>query len=306
METVVIVGVDGVVGANLAQMLAASSTVMGVARLSKEAPAATHVLSSPTPAATAELLRSTGATRLVYCGAGAESCWNAVEVPAVEQEHVHAWMAGATATATSFTVISSDAVFTGPWMFHSENSGSLCRSPQAEALRAIEAMVLAQRPDALIMRTHAFGWGPTTTSSSWLEQMLSSHGSETSALADPIRHASPILASDLAPVLSQAWTAGLTGIYHVAGAERINPLQFARRLAPLFGQPIPLARPASSLCDVACGFGCGETSLQTRKIRRALGISMPLLHECFARLLEQSHNGYRTRLQGPTPRSRAA
>ena len=63
-----------------------------------------------------------------------------------------------------------------------------------------------------------------------------------------------------------------------------------------------------SLIDRPSGFGCGETSLQTRKIRRALGVSMPMLGEGLQRLFQQHVEGYRGRLSGQPslPTSRVA
>ena len=56
------------------------------------------------------------------------------------------------------------------------------------------------------------------------------------------------------------------------------------------------------------GCGCGETSLQTRKIRRALHVSLPMLEDGVLRLFQQHADGYRSRLTGHSvvPESRVA
>jgi dTDP-4-dehydrorhamnose reductase len=106
------------------------------------------------------------------------------------------------------------------------------------------------------------------------------------------------LASDLAEVISRAWSAGLSGTYHVAGAERANPVQFARRVAHHFQLPIPEPVVTESLVDRPTGYGCGETSLQTRKIRRALSVALPMLEESVLHLFQQHADVYRSRLTG--------
>ncbi|MDX1966868.1 MAG: sugar nucleotide-binding protein [Planctomycetaceae bacterium] len=310
MDSILVVGVDGVVGANCAAILSAAHPVLGVAR----SPLRTdfcpvEVVEDFTAEFAAELVREEAPTRILYCGAGAESCWGHSGPEADEIQHVEAWLQAATAGSAAFTLISSDAVFTGPWMFHAENSQSFCRTPESQVLQQIVELVLTQRPDALVVRTHAFGWEPAGAAhhlSSWMEQVLSSLQAATTPRLDYVRHASPILASDLAVVVEKAWGAGLAGVYHIAGAERANPVQFSQRLAHQFGLGFTPTQYRESLTDPALGFGRGETSLQTRKIRRALGLGLPLLSEGLERLHEQSLNGYRTRLQGSVATARVA
>ena len=104
------------------------------------------------------------------------------------------------------------------------------------------------------MRTHAFGWQPGHKSG-WIESLLTKleRGFETEL--DCTRYASPILASNLTEIIAAAWTVGLSGIYHIAGAERVNPVQFASRLAQQFHLPIPLTMAMESLISRPSGFG---------------------------------------------------
>ena len=117
---------------------------------------------------------------------------------------------------------------------------------------------------------------------------------------DCVRHASPILVNDLIDIVTKSWNAGLDGVYHIGGAERVNPAAFAQRLACEFALRIPKPHAAESLTNRSSGFGGSETSLQTRKLRRALGISVPLLSEGLRRLRQLSLNGFRDRLGGTT------
>ena len=92
------------------------------------------------------------------------------------------------------TYLSSDAVFTGPWLFHAEDSPHHCQSLEAVRLRSYEELVARVVPDALIVRTHAFGWSPD--GEGWVESLLGDL-EDRAADADPVRHATPILATDL-------------------------------------------------------------------------------------------------------------
>jgi len=303
VETILIAGVDGVAGANFAACLSSRQPVVGVALQDN-----VHLQGCDT-----ELCRSTaletiqklvdriGPQRIVYCGAGAQSCWDTGgELAANEAERSAAWHQAAERCGAHWTLISSDGVFTGPWMFHAENSQSLCASSEATVLRSVEEQTAACRPDALIVRTHAFGWAPTGDSSrhGWIERLLDGLDQGESCSLDGVRHASPILATDLVDVVVRAWNSGLAGLYHIAGAERVNPVQFARQLAHEFGLPFLRSGSSESLTDRVVGFGRGETSLQTRKVRRALGIGLPMLSEGLHRLYQQHQEGYRARLHG--------
>jgi dTDP-4-dehydrorhamnose reductase len=183
-------------------------------------------------------------------------------------------------------------------MFHGETSRGLCHSRQARCLQAIEAATLEAHPAALVVRTNVFGWAPEACGPGWIERQLDGLQAGAAMRCDAVRHATPLLATDFAEVLLQAWQAGLTGVYHVGGAERTNPARFVERLACEFALTPPACGPAESLVERPRGFGCGETSLQTSGIRRALGISLPTLAEGLRRLCEQRDNGFRDRLNG--------
>jgi dTDP-4-dehydrorhamnose reductase len=214
------------------------------------------------------------------------------------------WAEAAAEAGCRFTLISPDSVFTGPWMFHDENCPSRCGSPEAVLLRELETSVLAAHPQALVVRTHAFGWSPS--GDRWLEGQLAEIGRSGRIAADTVRHATPILASDLADLLSAAGRAGMTGLCHMAGAERVNPTQFLAALAREFGLPRLHTEYAPPTGNRACGFGRGETSLDCRRVRSELGLPLPLLADGLARLRAQRDEGHRERLSGAAVTKRPA
>jgi len=307
VDSVLVVGVETVVGGNLAATLASTNSVSVISRDDRQSWAFGPFAYCPRQAAAAHYvrIRQQAPRQIVYCGNGARSCWDGGAYSA-EAETLAACLDAAKALSAGFTLISSDGVLTGPWMFHAENSQSLCPSMTARLLRDAEAQVSTDDPRALIVRTHAYGWSPLPDAATWLNRLLTSLTLKQPQPLDAVSHASPILASDLGGILMKAWQAGLNGLYHVAGAERTSPAQFAQRLALQWGTSLPVAQETISLDNLPAGFGRGETSLQTRKIRRALGIGMPLLNEGILRLHAQQFAGYDLRLQGARPVSRAA
>lgn len=308
MDKILVAGVNTVVGANLAETLSTQSAVIGVS-LNSPVVLPTCQVETDTPlklSAIEDLLRKIQPSRVLLCSAGAESCWDESCRPkAGEVALAKAWINASQTAGCHLTLISSDAVFTGPWMFHAENSHSMCASVEADLLRQIEQHASATSADALIVRTHAIGW-QAGSRIGWLESLLEQLERGSIGSVDFARHGTPMLATDLADVIRKSWESGLVGIHHVAGAERVSPREFALRLADHFHLPKPVAPIAGSLVDRTIGFGCGETSLQTRKARRALGISLPLLDETLDKLFQQHLTGYRARLSGQTVTSRVA
>ena len=300
MNKVLVAGVESVVGGNLAFCLARTQSVTGVSLSEPVSFSGCDIesLAGSSVDAVRQVIERVKPHRVIFCGAGSRTGWEGGGHPEeVDVRQAATWMAATRQTQTHLTLVSSGAIFTGPWMFHSENSQSFCPSPSAQHLRSIETAAAETCPDALIVRTHAFGWQPGGKPG-WIESLLGQLELGQARGLDCFRHASPILASDLADIISRAWGAGLSGVYHIAGAERANPVQFVRRLAHHFQLPIPAAPAGEFLIDRPTGFGCGETSLQTRKIRRALHVSLPMLEDGVLRLFQQHADGYRSRLTG--------
>ena len=300
MDNLIVAGLETAVGANLAAGLGASLSVTGVVLGGAPVTVPHCRLESPGDGSVTGLQRWLGlqqADRVVLCGPGATSGWDEARRPtAADAQICRQWIEACGAAGVPLTLISSDAVFTGPWMFHAESSDSWCPSPEATLLRQLESCAADANPNNLILRTHAFGWTPGA-GQGWLERVLSSLAAGETVALDCVRYASPILASDLCQPLLKAWEGGLQGCYHLAGAERVNPVAFVRKLANEFALPLPRVMPVESLISRVQGYGCGETSLQTRQLRRALGVSLPLVGEGLRRLYQQHVEGYRSSLQ---------
>ena len=306
VETILVAGVESVVGANLAAVLSERYRVVGLAssvtvsikgcELSvchgHDADSVRHAVASIRP------------DWIIDCAVPADSGWqdDCVQLsPAQSLSAAGNWALAARDTGCPLTTISSDAVLTGPWMFHDENSTCFCQSEQARTIRTTEKQVRQLCPGALVVRTNAYGWSPASGNTGWIERTLLALETGDAGPYDCYRHATPILAGDLAEILERAVQARLSGLYHVAGAERTNPASFVQRLAEQFGLPCPRSSTPGTLSERPTGFGCGETSLQTRRVRKALGIAMPTLAEGLARLQQQHASGYRDLFESSAP-----
>jgi len=303
-EKLLVFGVDAHLGANLALSLANRFAVLGL--FGKHRVVLDRCKTAPCdpadPNGPAGLVRRQAPQWIIHCGPLARGSW---DIPADCPDGRHeartwARLAEAAAEAGSFlAVISSDAVFAGPRMFHRETAPTTSRDPFAVAVGQAESAL--EGSNALVVRTHAYGWSPAGTEPSFAERAWTALTERTPVGLDHDRHATPILASDLAEMLLVAYRNGLRGLRHVAGAERTSTHRFACELATAFGlgywQPRPDLPPRKhGLPD-----HLRETSLASRRARRELRGPMPMLREGLDRFAEQAANGFRARLQSRAP-----
>lgn len=301
MSQLLIIGIDAVVGANFAATLAEHYRVFG---LSATAPISivgceTDCYDENDAAAAKAWIDRLHPEWIIFCSAASESAWNSAgdgisdSLAAVARQ----WAVAASDADIPLTAMSSDAIFTGPWMFHGEESNAHCGSASAGIIRRMEDAVRATHRGSLIVRTHAIGWSPVASDGGWLERLVATLEPRGRIHVDCVRHATPIVATDLAAIVEHAFQEGLTGTFHISGSERVNPFQFAERLADEFAFAPPRHDGQTQLSERPTGFGSGETSLQTLKIRKKLSIAMPLLSEGLRRLHQQHLTGFADRFR---------
>lgn len=304
-QRVLLVGAESVVGANLAAEIIRKHQVFALTANRRVTIDGCDMLPLSADTSPAEWVDEIAPDAVIHCGPASHSSWDTTARIHLDDSVVAeaaAWAAAASSIDCHFTFLSSDAVFTGPWMFHDEESECRCPSEEAALIRQAEDQVLGCCPHALVIRTNAYGWAPGGTPNGWIEQILIDLERRSLQDYDYIRHATPILATDLADILLRAIDEDLGGIHHVAGAERVNPLQFAQRLADHFEMPwLAVRRAEETLDEPAVGFGAGESSLQTKKIRKALCVAMPMLSEGLERLRRQQLSGFSDQLGPDTP-----
>ncbi|MCG6154458.1 sugar nucleotide-binding protein [Rubinisphaera margarita] len=292
MNTLAIFGVDTVAGANLARSFSADYRVIGICdHNAPELPGCQLISGDGACSSPGQLLADLQPQRVIDASCVGDSPWNPqASIGSEEQCERSAELAASCKEKNiPYVLLSSDAVLSGPWMFHEEDSECRCSSIISQRLLNLERAVL-QNEQALVVRTHVFGWSQTSGQTGWVENLLErmQQGQTCADLQKP-GHATPIVASELAQILNRAFSESLTGLYHVAGAERVNRIQFARRLAQSFDVSwFGAAASAEHFTEAERkSFGFGETSLQTRMVRRELCVAMPTLTESMQQLREQ-------------------
>ena len=294
MRTLLIYGVESVAGANIARALAGRYNVVGVAIGECPEIERCQILSGEAALEPPEQLisdiRPDHVLDVTCCG---DSPWNPEAEIGNEAQCRLAVERAAVCKRLGilYALLSSDAIFTGPWMFHEEDSEQRCSSSLGRRLARLEAEVSSACPESFIVRTHVFGWNWADPSTGWIEGLIEGIQNRSCHCEELMQpgYATPILASELALILSRGFEENLSGIYHISGAERVNRQQFARKLAELGNiNWLGIALHGGHYSqEERQRFGCGEMSLQTRQIRRALCVAMPTLTESITSLLEQ-------------------
>lgn len=297
MDTLLIVGINTTLGANLALSLDEQFNVCGVPLDASAVPTGVNVrsLGEVTPQRIRPLLAELRPRWLIHAGQLARSSWDTSDEKVNwQQETALASGLGVIAQEAKvpFCFVSTDAVFAGPRLFHEETARATGPTPLAVAAREAESSVAAT--GALVVRTHAYGWS-VASDGALLETLWRQLAENQRPACEGRHYVTPILASDLAQLLARAYERKLHGLYHITGAERTNRIRFSSELAGAAGFEVDHRAPlpaGDSLSGPAV-----ETSLNTRRARRDLDWPMPLLREGLERLAAQRVNGYLDRLQ---------
>ena len=196
-------------------------------------------------------------------------------------------------------VISSDAVFAGPKLFHDESEPVAGDGP-CQHLHAVEqaALAFSDRTRVLVVRTNAIGW--SRNGASFAERVWDVLERHERIEVDASSFATPVLAVDAAELLWCACRARLSGVIHIVGAERTSPYRFALELADAAGfdrRRVVVKENGAAESDSSAH---RETSLASRLVRRELGVSLPLLRETVKRFVEQAADGHRDLIRGVT------
>ena len=182
------------------------------------------------------IIHTAAFTQVDWCESHPEETWRA-NVEASRTLAQIAWQIGA-----RMIYISTDSVFDGARGCYSETDEPGPLNVYARSKLAGERAVLAELPDALIVRTVIYGWNlrPKRSLAEWILSELES-GSEVQGFDDAVF--SPILVNDLGRLLLELLERRASGVCHVARIEACTKFEFARAVAEMFGFDPAQVRP---------------------------------------------------------------
>jgi len=191
--------------------------------------------------------------------------------------------------------ISTDHLFSGDIMMAEEdqpvNPVNMYGKTKAEA----ESRVLEIKPDALVIRTNFYGWGPTYRRS-FSDMIIDTLRKQQAITLFQDVHYTPILISKLTKAVMSLATQNMNGIFHVVGDERISKYEFGLKVASQFGldeglinagnisdkpnlvkRPIDMSLSNRKICKVL-GNGIGDVE------DGLVGLSSQRAHESYERI----------------------
>lgn len=250
MDTLLITGSNGLLGAKLIQQTLGSYNVVGLSQRPcsnrylgafqfyqadiRDQRAVSAVVSAVRPQV---VVHTAAMTNVDACELRPEEAW-AVNV--VGAEH----LARAAREAGAYLIfLSTDYVFAGDQGPYGESDPSQPLSVYGKTKLAAEVVAAAQCPDSCIARTSTlYGYTPTARPNfvTWLIGELRA-GNPVTAVTDQVT--SPTLADNLAEMLLAMAAKHLNGLYHAAGSEWLSRYDFALHIARCFDLKAGLIHP---------------------------------------------------------------
>jgi dTDP-4-dehydrorhamnose reductase len=150
-----------------------------------------------------------------------------------------------------------------------------------------EARVQDVYPEALVIRTNFYGWGPSyrQSFSDWVLSNLKINNPVT--LFNDVFY-TPIYLGRLVQIVHELFERSAKGIFHVVGDERVSKYQFAMQLASAFDLDSNLISAGSIHSQPNRVVRPQDMSLSNKKVRKELGIHVGGIREHLL-LMNQSH-----------------
>jgi len=227
--------------------------------------------------ATSRLLFDLRPDAIVHCAAATNVDWcedNPEQAKAINV-HASATLAEVASSLNARLVyISTDSVFDGKKGGYVEADEPAPLNVYADSKLAGERETLRRNPSAIVVRVNIYGWNAQDKESlaEWVLGRLEK-GAEVPGFTDVFF--TPILVNHLAPILFATLQRNLTGLYHITGSERISKFEFSRKVATAFGFDPGQVTPCRVQDMNLRAARPLDVSLNTEKIRVALGRSMP-------------------------------
>lgn len=227
--------------------------------------------------ATRKLLSDLRPAAIVHCAAASHVDWCEDHPQQAEAINVQASAVLAEAASTlnaRLVYVSTDSVFDGKRGDYVETDEAAPLNVYAKSKFRGEQETMRRHPSAMVVRVSIYGWNAQDKESlaEWVLRRLQ-EGRDVPGFTDV--YFTPILVNDLVPVLFAMLQHELTGLYHVVGSERVSKFEFARKVAATFGFDPARVTPCSVKDMNLKAARPLDISLNTGKVRVALGRSMP-------------------------------
>jgi len=189
---------------------------------------------------------------------------------------------------SKFVFISTDQLWAEhtPWI--TEETPISPVNVYGKTKAAAEKIVL-RNEDSLVLRTNFFGKGPVW-GASLLDNIVSTLKANNVFRGFNDVYFSPISVNLLVDNIVNAVNNSLSGLYHLAGSERLSKYEFSIRVADYFSLNKTLIEEVSVESIDFLAKRPSEMSLSTDKVSKALGYKMPDIQTSLNSLDNQQFN----------------
>ena len=175
------------------------------------------------------------------------------------------WMHGA-----KLVHISTDHVFSGSNSMMAEDDPIGTINVYARTKAEAECLVLDACPTAIVARTNFFGWG-LPYRKSFSDKIIETLKDRMKISLFSDAFFTPILMESLILATHKLIDAGASGIFHIAGDERLSKYEFGLRIAHFFGYEADLICPTLLAHRSDLTYRPLDLSLANAKLRSVVG-----------------------------------
>src|SRR5689334_18770439 len=296
MARILITGVSGLLGLNLAQDRMDSHEIIGVDR-GKLTKAPFKIIKADllTPGSVESVLDAAEPNWVINCAALADldACEETPELARLLNTELPTQFAKACyKRGVKFLHISTDAVFDGQRDgFYSEidvpNAQIVYSKTKLDGERAVQT----ENPNAIVARVNFYGWslsGKRSLGEFFFNNLT--NNKSMSGFTDAIF--CPMLVNHTARILVKMLKQGLTGLYHLVGSQSMSKYQFGVEVARKFNLKEGGISPRSIHTSNLSAKRSHNLSLSTNKLSTVLGEALPEFSTGLDEFYTQFQQGY--------------
>jgi dTDP-4-dehydrorhamnose reductase len=189
-----------------------------------------------------------------------------------------------------FIHISTDHLFSHSADLYTEDSMPQPVNEYAKSKLLAEELVIKVNQNAIIVRTNFFCWGYSQRQSfsDWI--IYSLRAGKKLLMFDDV-HITPILADSLANLAHELAELRVSGVFNVAGDEKISKYDFSIRLAKAFNLPVNNIERSSLSNSKLLAMRPNNMALDNSKVSKILSKKIGGLDIFFSTLHSQELNG---------------
>ena len=303
MRRVLITGIAGLLGSNLALHFMKKTELFGVLNKSKISIPNVSLFNCDirNKDEITEILRDIRPDIIIHCAAE-------TNVDCCEENKRNAYRLNATATKylanyskKSFCkviYISTDSIYRGNMGNCFEYEKPEPRNIYAKTKLTGEMAVQEKAHDYLILRTNIYGWNtlPKLSLAEWVIDRIELGKEKVAGFVDVVF--SPILVNDFAEAIERMINGELSGTYNIGARDSCSKYEFARMICRVFGKDVNIVRKAS-IKEIAFKAPRPQnSSLNVDKISGILGVeSMPTVEMGLIKFKKLKETGYLSKLK---------